>query len=70
MQQNSHPGEVDKWLPPPVVRSHLIQHALRKIPNIRPVLSNITKQPEQNILMGLKPHVYNSTGMLQFGIMN
>jgi hypothetical protein len=68
--QSIHPSEAEKWNPPPHVVNHLVQHAIRNIPNNQVLIDKIKTPPAQNILMGLKPHVYNDSGFIQFGLMN
>jgi hypothetical protein len=68
--QSVHNSEVDLYNPSKQVADHLIAHAIRNIPNNQVLLDKIKPAKPQNYLMGLKPHVYNDTGMLQFGFVN
>jgi hypothetical protein len=68
--QSVHSAEVDQYNPPQHVSNHLALHAIRNIPHSTSIQERIRPQPHQNILMGLTPHKYNSTGLLQFGFIN
>ena len=68
MQTQYHVAETSQWNPPKAVVDHIVQHAIRNIPNNQTLLDKITPPPAQNTLMGLKPYEMNDTGMLQFGI--
>ena len=69
-QNSVHPATADEYHPPEHVVDHLALHAIRNIPNVQPIQQKIKPAPPQNILMGLQPHKYNSTGFLQFGFVN
>mgnify|MGYP003719314043 CR=1 FL=1 len=66
MPQTNHVGEVGHYHPPTAVARHIIQHAIRNIPNKQVLLQKLNPKPF-NPLFGLKPHEYNSSGRLQFG---
>ena len=68
--QSVHNSEVDNYHPPPHVSNHLALHSIRNIPNSKSIQEKIRQPPDQNVLMGLRPHKYNSTGFLQFGFIN
>jgi hypothetical protein len=53
-QNSTHLGTVDNWHPPAKVIQHIVQHAIRNIPN-KQVLVDKMFPPKQNRLMGLKP---------------
>ena len=67
--QSVHPSEVNQYHPPIHVAKQIIQHAIRNIPG-NEVLFEKIEPKSQDVLMGLKPHEYNSTGQLQFGFIN
>jgi len=69
MPQSEHVGEVSLYHPPTHVARHIIQHAIRNIPN-KQVLLDKLNPPTFNRLFGLKPHEYNSSGQLQFAFQN
>ena len=69
MPDSVHVGEVNQYHPPIHVARHIIQHAIRNIPN-KQVLIQKLNPPKFNPLFGLKPHEYNSSGRLQFGFTN
>ena len=57
---------VDGWHPPTHVAREVIKHAIRNIPGKQVLLAKLDP-PKYNHLGGLKPHVYNNSGKLQFG---
>jgi hypothetical protein len=68
--QSIHAAAVDEYNPPTHVSNHIALHAIRNIPNSTSIREKIRPRPAQNVLMGLQPHKYNSTGFLQFGFIN
>ncbi len=57
-------SEPDRYHPPTNVAKHLIEHAIRNIPNKQILLDKI-RPPIRDPLAGLKPHEHNYSGKLQ-----
>ena len=62
--QSVHAAEVGKYHPPGHVAKHLIQHAIRNIPNKQILLDKLFPR-QQNVLGPLTAHEYNDSGLLQ-----
>ena len=64
MEHSLNYAEVNRYHPPTHVAKHLIEHAIRNIPNKQILLDKIYAK-QQNQLGVLKAHEYNDSGKLQ-----